>query len=328
MPLARSLASLTFASVLTAGCGGGTPAGSPDAPGAGDAGAPDGELPVPAEGFQVRTPDIEIQPGQEITYCYYFHTPNTAPTVVKSWQSRMTPGSHHMILYFTSAADMPDGTLDPSGNCGTASSLADLPVWTYLAQSADNEADMPSDDGTGKPVGMAVPANQPAVMQMHYLNTTEAPLTVHVTLDANGYPAGTAYTPAAAFVTYNTKIDIPAGSGQTATAQGSCDVSPSAKFFTLSTHSHKQAVETQVHDGAAMVLDSLDWEHPAVMTWGASPFFSFASGKLTYQCDYVNQGDAEIKTGPSAQTNEMCMAIGYQFPATTSKLCLNSTVVN
>ena len=322
--------SLLFASLLAAACGTDHMAttGGDDDQQQPDAGTSSTDLTPPTEGFQIRTPDIVIQPGQEVTYCYYFHTANSAETIVKSWQSKMTPGSHHMILYFLGTADQPDGTLDPTGSCGGATNLANLPIWTYLAQTAENTSAMPTDDGHGTPVGMAIPAQQAAVMQMHYLNSSEAPITVHVTLNANAYTPGTAYTPAAAFVTYNTKIDIPAGVGQTASASGTCAVDPGMKFFTMSTHAHKQAVETIVTDGAAMVVDSKDWEHPTVMDWSANPFYTFASGKLSYQCDYVNGGNAEIKTGPSAQTNEMCMAVGYQFPAAKSTMCINSTVVH
>jgi hypothetical protein len=245
---------------------------------------------------------------------------------VKSWQSSMTPGSHHMILYFTSTADMPDGTLDPSGNCGGAN-LNNLAVWTYLSQTPENESDMPSDDGAGLPVGMPIPAGQAAAMQLHYLNATDNPLPVHAVLNANGYPTGTTYTQAAAYVTYNTKIDIPPGPGTMASVNGTCAVPSGSKFFTMSTHSHKQSVQTQVMDGSAMVQTSTDWEHPAATAWTASPFFSFASGALTYSCNYLNETTNEIKTGPSAQTDEMCMALGYFFPATASKICLNSTVV-
>ena len=104
-------------------------------------------------------------------------------------------------------------------------------------------------------------------------------------------------------------------------------MSPAQKFFTMTTHAHKQATETIVRDGASMIVDSLDWEHATVRTWSGQPFFAFASGRLDYQCDYTNRGNAEIKAGPSAQTNEMCMAIGYNFPATRSTMCINSTVV-
>ncbi len=287
---------------------------------------PAGDLPPAVNGFQIKTPDIMIMPGQEITYCYYFHTPNTGEIVVKSWQSSMTPGSHHMILYFTSTADMPDGTLDPTGNCGGAN-LDNLAVWTYLAQTPEAEADMPADDGTGLPVGMPIAPNQAAAMQLHYLNSTDDVLVVHATLDANGYPANTTYTEAGAYVTYNSKIDIPPGPGTMATFGGTCATPAGAKFFTMSTHSHKQTVQTQVMDGSTIVQTSTDWEHPAATAWTANPFFTFASGALGYSCNYLNETTNEITAGPSAQTNEMCMAIGYFFPATGSKMCLNSTVV-
>jgi hypothetical protein len=321
----------TLLVVALAACGTDHAQPTQDQPDAGNA-APDAsgyvDLAPPAQGFQIKTPDIQIMPGQEITYCYYFHTPNTTPTVVKSWQSRMTPGSHHMILYLSGTADQPDGTLDPTGGCGVGASgnLSDLPVWTYLAQTPDNTNEMPSDDGNGLPVGMLIPVGQPAVMQMHYLNSSDDMITVHVTLNGNAYDPNTQYTPAAAFVTYNTKIDIPAGVGMTASASGQCAVPSTQKFFTMTTHSHKQSVETMVTDGSSMILDSLDWEHATVDSWNA-PFYTFASGKLGYQCNYVNQGNAEIKAGPSAQTNEMCMAVGYNFPATKATFCVNSLVV-
>jgi hypothetical protein len=303
-------------------CGVPTSEGAPDAA---PTPPPDaGGLPVPAEGWQVKTPDITMAPGQEATYCYYFHTPNAATTVIQRWESEMTAGSHHMILFFNTSNDpitQADGTI---GSC-TGSTGSDAPVWAYLAQTPSASAMMPADDGTGHPVGMAVAPGQAAALQMHYLNTTEAPMQVHVALNAVGYPAGTTYTPAAAFVTFNTKILIPAGVGMTASVSGSCAVPPTAKFFTLTTHAHKQAVATKINDGATTIVDSVDWEHPTVKDWGA-PFYSFASGKLTYECDYVNGGNAEIRTGPSAETDEMCMAVGYSFPATTPTRCINSTI--
>lgn len=297
--------------------------GSSDSPPSDDDGELDGgtsgDLPVPAQGFQVRTPDVVIEAGQEITYCYYLRMPNAAEVGIKRWQSRMTTGSHHMIVYFTSAELQPEGTLSSDG-CGGLGSLGNLPVWTYAAQSADSAAEMPSG------IGMAVAAGQPAYIQMHYLNTGDEPITVHVTLNGETYEEAEAYTRAAAFVTYNTTVNLPPNA--TGSVTGTCAVPSDAQFFALSTHAHKQAVLTQVTDGANMVFESDDWEHPAGVAWDDAPFYSFASGELTYQCDYVNPTDRTITTGPSAETDEMCMAIGYFFPAEAAKMCLNSTVVN
>jgi hypothetical protein len=78
-----------------------------------------------------------------------------------------------------------------------------------------------------------------------------------------------------------------------------------------------------------MVFESDNWEHPGVARWTHDPFFSFVSNRLTYYCEYDNTGNSSaVREGASAKTNEMCMAVGYFFPATTAKICLNSTVVN
>ncbi len=78
-----------------------------------------------------------------------------------------------------------------------------------------------------------------------------------------------------------------------------------------------------------MVFESTDWEHPGAMSWNGAPFFSFASNKLTYHCDYLNPTNSVIMDGPSAATNEMCMAIGYFFPSPggTGHFCLDSALI-
>jgi hypothetical protein len=297
-----ALFALPFA--FAAACGG-TEAGDDDVP---------VDAPVnPGSSFRITTPDITIEPGQEVTYCYYTTIQTTAELGVKKWSSSMTPGSHHLILYFGDSGK-PDGTIDQSCGGGAAGGV---PYWMYSAQTPTNEAVMP----TG--IGMTVPAGQKAYVQMHYLNTGDAPIQAHVVIDAETYAAGEAYTPAAAFITFNTQINIPPNA--TASAMGTCSVPAGAKFFAVSTHAHKQAVHTEVRDGAAMVFQSDNWEHPGQAAWTADPFFSFGTGSLTYRCDYNNPTNRTIRTGDSAATDEMCMAVGYFFPATGPKFCINST---
>jgi len=265
-----------------------------------------------------------LMPGQEVTYCYYFHTPNTGTLGIKKWTSDMTPGSHHMIYFFGNASQPADGTLDPSGNCGGGGLQA--PIWIYAAQTPTADMPMPTDDGAGKPLGMNVPANQPGYFQMHYLNASDTPLMVHVKLDAYAYDAGTAYTQTAAYITYNNSINIgPHATGVVETQ--TCNTPAGSKFWLVSTHAHKQAVKTEILDGSTSVFSSTDWEHPGVKAWGATPYFSFASGKMTYSCTYDNTGtnaNNTITSGQSAQTNEMCMGTGYFFPATKPMFCLDS----
>jgi hypothetical protein len=270
------------------------------------------DLPPPEHGFQVATPEVTIAPGEEVTYCYYTSLPNTAEVGVKKWESKMASGSHHMIVYFSEAASEPDGTLDTTcAGMGQA-------VWTYAASKPDHHQDMPAG------VGMTVGARQPAVIQMHYLNSGDAPIVARVTLNGHTYEDGAAYVKAAAYVTFNTQINV--APGQSGSVTGTCAVPAGAKFFTMSTHSHRFATLATISDGDAMLVETEDWEHPVIADWTDDPHFQFGA-QLTYHCEYYNFSDAPVRTGNSAQSDEMCMAVGYFFPAQGPVFCLDSMVI-
>jgi len=306
---------------VTAACGsnGSGPIGDDDVgPDAGDV------IPPPPErGFRIESPPVEIAPGQEITYCYYFHTPNTEMFAVNHWRSTMTPGSHHMILFQTANDLQPEGTLTDQ-NCDIGASGTTFPVWTYSAQEEVTEVQLPADDGTGKPLAQELKANGSAFVQMHYLNATDQPLTAHVVIDAFALVAGVAYTSTSPLVTYNGHISIPPNTNDVVVSQ-SCSTPTDAQFWLMSTHAHKQAVKTRILDGADMVFESTDWEHPGFQEM--SPFYTFATNKLTYECTYDNPTNRTITDGESADTDEMCMATGYFFPATKPVFCYNNFVL-
>src|SRR5262249_25594026 len=118
----------------------------------GDRSAPDAGSSDDVPAVKTVSPDIHIAAGQEIVYCYYFHMPNTSTVAIKKWVSDMTPGSHHMILYFTDTAVQPDGTL----NTCEAGGAGIVPVWTYASQTPHQESAMPADDGTGIPLAQVI----------------------------------------------------------------------------------------------------------------------------------------------------------------------------
>jgi len=281
--------------------------------------------PPPDRGFRIESPDITIMPGQEITYCYYFHTPNTETLAVSQWQSVLTPGSVHRIMFQTPGGDsQPEGTVSDQ-NCGLGASGTSAPIWTYATQTEESELLLPTDDGAGQPLAQEIKPGTPAFFQMHYLNATDQPLTAHVVVDAFALDAGAAYTSTSPYVTYNGNINIPAGATNFVVSQ-SCDTPANSKFWLMTTHSHKQSIGTRVLDGSNEVVVSTDWEHPTVAEM-SSPFYSFTTGKLTYECTYNNPGNTPIQDGESAATDEMCMASGYFFPATKPVFCYNNFIL-
>jgi hypothetical protein len=316
-----------FVSLMACGTDGAGPMGGDDGSGSGS------DIDPPARGFQVVSKEIVIDAGQEITYCYYFRTPNTEPMAIHKWKSLMSPGSHHMIMFTTANDLMPPGTVSAQ-NCGFggSGSLSARPVWTYAAQTVDNEIVLPEDDGGGKPLAQVIQPNTPGFFQMHYLNATDDPITVHVTLNAEALEASDVYTQTAAYVTYNAGLSIPPTppGGDPTVASKTCTTPANTKFWLMSTHAHKQAVKTEVKNGMPastnVAFSSENWEHPGAQTWMQMPFYSFddASGpnKLTYECSYVNPTNRTITSGDSAQTDEMCMATGYMFPASAPTFCV------
>ena len=275
--------------------------------------------------FSVTSTPFTLPHGVETTKCFYFTTSNDTDAIVDRWDSLMTTGSHHMIVFLNPGGNQPaDGTIDD--NCGIGGgSGANQPIWTYASQTAGSQQtqQLPTDDGAGKPLAQVVPAHTKGYIQMHYLNSTDDDMQVHVELKAHALAAGTAYTQTDAYITYQYNIKIGAGATGV-TVASSCPVPNGAKFWQVSTHAHKQAVHTQVTDGSAMVFQSDDWEHPGVKEF-VPTFFTF-SGKLGYSCTYDNVGDNkdhEVDQGQSAATNEMCMATGYYFPATKPQFCVS-----
>ena len=289
-----------------------------------DAGGP---LAPPDHGFQIVSSAVDIDPHTEISWCFYFKTRNTSELAIQKWASHMTAGSHDMIVYLTPTDLQTPGTLS-TRDCGFSADASGQ-VWTYSAQSADAQAVLPPDDGAGTPVGQIIKVGQSGFIQMHYLNASDNVIHAHVELNAYAYADTVRVTPAAPFVTYYTAINLAPGSvvaPKPGMVSGSCTVAADAKFYVMSTHTHKQGVHTFVNDGAATVFDSTSWEHPGEQTWNAPAFFSFTSGKLNYQCEYKNPTNRLIQTGDSAATDELCMAIGYFFPAIGGKghLCIDS----
>lgn len=300
-----------------------------------------GDQMPPAYGFQLTSPTVDINPGVDITYCYYFQTSNTGELAVQRWASHMTAGVHDMIVYLTTNDQQSPGTMSPA-DCGIAAH-AGGPIWSYAAQTADATATLPDDDGNGTPVGQLVKARQSGFLQIHYLNTgTSVIKAAQVELNAYAYPDGTQVTFAAPFMTFNLNISIMPGSETqpaSGMVNGSCSVPLDStgkplRFFGMTSHTYKQGVHTFVKDGVDMVLDNTDWQHPKTSSWPVTPFYTFKSGTLFYQCEYSNPTDRTIKTGDDATMDELCMMIGFFFPAPTEGItrgvghfCSNSSMI-
>jgi hypothetical protein len=304
---------------------------SPDAQTTSDAGGP---LPPPPHGFQIVSPTVDVANGEESTYCYYFRTPNTGQLSIQRWVSHMPAAAHDMVLYLTPNDLMSPGTQTPT-RCGIANKTG--PLWTYSAETADAEAELPADDGTGQPIAQLVKAHQSGFLQIHYLNTTGSAVQAHVELNGYAYDDAIPVTWTGPFVTFRTNFEIGPGSTDmptTSSVNGSCpvpldDSGQPVKFFLMTTHTYKQGVHTAINDGTSTVFNSTNWAQPGAASFPA-PFYSFKSSTLGYQCEYMNKMPYTIMTGDDPTLDELCMSISFYIPADPAAIghyCLDSATV-
>lgn len=287
---------------------------TPDGPPASDDGGT--VMPPPPPTFQ-KTTMIDIAPGEDSTHCFSFLMPNTDQLTIRRWASHMGEGVHDIVLYVTPT---------PQPNCIVAKSTGGI-AWSYAAQTTDADFQFPGDDGSGKPIGQLIKASQPAFLQIHVVNKTTTTLHADVSLSAWAYPGNVQTTYAAPFMALS--LDFTVKPGSTASpamgmASGACTIPPDptgptgptakpVQFFGITTYTHKQGVHTLVKDGTSKIFESTNWEHPG--TTSSSPFYTFQSGTLSYQCEYLNGNAYTIVSGDDVTRQEMCVAVGYFFPA-------------
>lgn len=287
-----------------------------------------GTMPPPAEGFQVTSPPITVEPGQDVTWCWYFRTPNQATLAVKRFASQLGPAARGVVFFTTTENGRP-AERRPAGDVSIAGcelyTGTTRPNWRYAGYGASDALDFPTDDGQGRPVAMEIEPTSAGVLMMHFKNEGTTPVTSRVTLAAEGLD-DPIYTPTATLLSYDATIAIPAyGSGYG--VMKDCAVPAGAQFWSLTTFAHKRAVHTAVIDGQDVPFASTDYAQPGRFVRTTPPFLGFAAGAMRTQCAYESPLGFIVRTGPSQQSDEQCLGIGYFFPGTTPRLCHNGYVL-
>lgn len=268
----------------------------------------------------IESAPFALQPGEEALKCLFMSLPADEPVSVTRIDSVMHPGTHHVIVFQSDVPNAPDGTINDCDlllNVGAKAKAPAIPL--YLTQTPLGELSMPQG------VALKIAARKPLMLEMHYLNTTPEPLTTGVTVTAT--LTSEEHEDAGFFASYNTEIAVPPHGRQT--VSGHCSPPSGARFFEMTTHAHRfmESARVNVYRKGA-ILDELvrstDYENPGIARW-SDPFLVLDDDEeIYYECSYRNDGDSVVVQGQSATTTEMCMAIGYYFPAAHSALCLNS----
>jgi hypothetical protein len=266
--------------------------------------------PAAGQGWQILTPTFDLQPGQEVFNCFHVAAPNDTVLPVGEWDSQMSPGSHHFILYRS-----------PSDSQATAQGVLASPgctqgfggnSWLYTMGAPRGHLQMP--DG----VAMEIQPHEKIDFDMHYINTGSELIHAHIGLNANKVLAAT-YQKADAEISFNTGIYVPPMGTQT--VQGTCPNVPGASYFLLQTHMHHHGTDATISRVSATgqsteLVHTTNWDSPEVKIWEQAPFLTLAQGEhFAYTCSYKNDTTSPVTVGTSASINEMCMMEAYFFPA-------------
>ncbi len=272
--------------------------------------------------YPVKIGPIDVPAGVETTKCIVAPFGNTEAVVIDGFDSTLAIGSHHLIVYKTTAAVSTtpvDCTPFQSVVTGTDEPLAiiDRKQITFA---------MPQ--GTG----LDMPANVNVRIEAHYINTTASDLQGSGLVTFHTVPKATAppYQPAS-FLFYGTSnIDVPPNAS--ASTGHLFQVGPAGTYYILAmTHQHRLGTgvalwaSAKAGDTSDQLLDDKDWSNPS---WKLlTPMFAFdGTSGLTYQCDWTNTTSSNVTFGESA-LQEMCFVGGYYYPSKGFEFCLDGACV-
>ena len=275
-----------------AGVGGGGTGG-----GAGPGGAPTTD---PPGTVTITTDPFVLQPGQEVHKCQNFDNPfGNQEVAIQRIVSDMAKGSHHLHLYNLTV--------------GTSRSLEDCNVQDFHALL--HSAGRPHFE-TQYPAGMArkIRGDRGLRMQLHYLNTSQQPLTVNASIKLSPVDASTITKWVAQLYLNRVYLSVPPGAGRTVTT--TCSI-PSVygpiHLIGAGSHMHMRGIHFVANTNTGVkLLETDEWEEPPLVAYDP-PIAMNPGDSVTWTCTYNNETAQPITFGESASKNEMCIYIASYY---------------
>jgi hypothetical protein len=236
-----------------------------------------------------------VEPGAQGLRCQTFANPTGEEMDVDGWSSFQAPGGHHVLVFAI------DGATDiPMDDCEEGPSAPGVGrTLVYQSQTAGNGA-------MSYPTGVAarVGPTQGFLVQIHYLNATDGPLTVSNSL-AFTRMAGRADAVMAPLMFENRNLAIPPGG---ATLARSCTLPDDVELVWLASHMHQRGAAFRAAIGPEEIYASAQPEGRTAIFDPVRPVT--AGAQVTIECTYWNDTSEDIHFGPSLEDDEMCNLVG------------------
>jgi hypothetical protein len=313
---------LPFVMVAAAACG-------TESTGDGD-GDGDGPPPLTGDKYALSFGPITVAPGDEATKCVNLRLSNTAPIKVHQMRNLLSGGSHHLIVYKDDKEQAERTTPYVCQPFTGALNLSGMVAPVMITQKAEDALTLPDR------VAYTFAPNQMIRIEMHYLNSSDAPLEVSATSEFYAVPDSEIDHEANILFIGTPDINIPAGAMMDIQAyftpsRASLDLAGS-KFFAITGHTHKHGrnvtVSTATSKGGARTSvyapSPFEWSEPETVVHRTE--FSVPDGLQSgfdIKCSYHNTSNSTVQFGESAN-DEMCFFWAYYYPSKGSHVCVNT----
>ena len=254
----------------------------------------------------IKMDEFTVAPGAEVFMCQDFDNPfGGADAAVGRSESVMTPGSHHLHVYYGNASPAQRSAvpcLDPN-EFHPMIHLATIPhlVSEYPASTAAKLKGS---------VGLR--------FQVHYVNTGATPIVASVVLKLSKVEPASVTRWVAQMHFNRVLFSIPPGSGQEVAT--SCTIPANfgpIGLLSAVSHMHKHGVHFVAKTSTGVpLLETSEWDE-APPTDYPQPIMLNPGDAINWTCSYNNDTQATLTYGDSALKNEMCIYIARFFSSPT-----------
>jgi hypothetical protein len=299
-----------------------------------DGGASDGGTAA----LSVTIGPISLVSGEEKTVCTTVRLPNATDVDVAAMTATLLPGSHHLILY-RSTATVENPALTP---CQTFDTVMQGDVPLLIVGTLHNQLTLPSG------ASYHLPARQMVKIEAHYINASQSPIdgqgTIVMTPRADGAATQTADLMLCGSMRQLTQQGIPPNQASVRlnpgfyAGGGDVDLTK-LKVFGFTSHEHHLgsgvtiAKSTSASDPGQTFFTATDWSNTPLSVVDTN-LLTFAAGEgLRWQCSYDSLDAQPPPTGatyfgPSALQNEMCFIAVYYYPSVGRFIGPNDCAMN
>lgn len=238
-----------------------------------------------------------VPPGGEVYRCQNFKNPfGGADVDVSAFESHMTGGSHHLLLFYK------DGAVDsPEEDC----SGLEFAATPYSTQLPDDSVEFPAG------VAALVPSTKGFRLQSHYLNISSQPLKAHVELTFHLAKPGTVKDHAGVLFVVEPFFSIQPNSTQV--VNHTCTLPYDMNLIKAGSHMHKHGTHFDATIGGNKVFETTTWDEPKPALFAPAKAVK-AGDTLDFNCTFVNNSASTLTFGESAETNEMCIFVSSFYP--------------